>query len=248
LEVVNKGLVTEARIDESVARLLREKFQLGIFENPYVDVQEALSVTGNEAFQEKANIALRKSIVLLRNEDSLLPFKSGTKVYFEKYLVERGDDNDPHIVIKPQAHSWDVEFVDSPEEADSVVLWLIPNSGGMFSASGTAISNELSNNNIDVPYVNEIKAKKPTVAVINFSNPWVIDEIDNGNLNTVLATFGTTSDALLDVLSGEFEPSGKMPFSIPASTEAVNNNLADTPGSQEKEGYAVFEYDAGLEY
>jgi len=118
----------------------------------------------------------------------------------------------------------------------------------MFSASGTAISNELSKNNIDVPYVNEIKAQKPTVTVINFSNPWVINEIDNGNLNTVLATFGTTSDALLDVLSGEFEPSGKMPFSIPASTEAVNNNLADTPGSQEKEGYAVFEYDAGLQY
>lgn len=247
LEAVNNGLVSEARIDESVARLLREKFELGIFENPYVDVQAAVSVVGSEDLQERANLALRKSIVLLRNEASLLPLEPTTKVYFEKYLVERGDDNNPHVVINPENNSWDVEFVDSPEEADLVILWLIPTTGGLFGAGDAEIFNDLSKNNIDVAYVNKIKAQKPTVTVINFSNPWVISEIDNGDLQTVLATFGTTSDALLDVLSGKFNPSGKMPFSIPVSTDAVNNNLADVPGDQE-EGYALFKFDEGISY
>ena len=247
LKTINAGLVSEERVDESIARLLKEKFELGIFENPYVDVEAAGQIVGNADFQERANLALRKSIVLLRNDDELLPFKPKTKVYFEKYVVSRGSDN-PHIVIIPETNNWDLEFVESPDKADQVVLWLIPGSGGLFGSAGAEIHNELSKNNIDVDYVNQIKAKKPTAVAINFSNPWVISEIDNGNMNTVLATFGTTTDAFLDVVSGKFNPTGKMPFSIPASTEAVLNNLADVPGAQENEGYAVFDFDAGISY
>ena len=247
LKTINAGLVSEERIDESIARLLKEKFELGIFENPYVDVEAAGQIVGNADFQERANLALRKSIVLLRNDDELLPFKPKTKVYFEKYVVSRGSDN-PHIVIIPETNNWDLEFVDSPDKADQVVLWLIPGSGGLFGSAGAEIHNELSKNNIDVDYVNQIKAKKPTAVAINFSNPWVISEIDNGNMNTVLATFGTTTDAFLDVISGQFIPTGKMPFPIPASTEAVLNNLPDVPGAKEAEGYAVFDFDAGISY
>jgi beta-glucosidase len=247
LETVKEGLVTEARIDESIVRLLKEKFELGIFENPYVDVEAAGQIVGNADFRERANVALRKSIVLLRNDESLLPAKPKTKVYFEKYVVSRGSDN-PHVVIVPEENSWDLEFVDSTEKADLAVLWLIPGSGGLFGSAGAEIHNELSNNNIDVDYVNQVKAQTPTVVAINFSNPWVISEIDNGNMNTVLATFGTTTDAVLDVISGQFNPTGKMPFSIPASTEAVLNNLPDVPGSAEAEGYAVFNFNDGISY
>lgn len=247
LETINEGLVSEERIDESIARLLKEKFELGIFENPYVDVEAADQIVGNADFQERANLALRKSIVLLRNEENLLPAQPKTKVYFEKYMVSRGSDN-PHIVIIPETNNWDIEFVDSPEKADQVVLWLIPGSGGLFGSAGAEIHNELSKNNIDVDYVNQLKAQKPTTVAINFSNPWVISEIDSGNMNTVLATFGTTTDAFLDVVSGKFNPTGKMPFSIPASTEAVLNNLPDVPGAQEAKGYAVFDFDAGMSY
>ena len=247
LETINKGLVTEARIDESVARLLTEKFELGIFENPYVDEEAADSIVGNEKIQERANLAFRKSIVLLRNESSLLPLKAGTKVYFENYMVARGSEN-PHNVIIPEKHDWDVEFVNSAEEADVIILWLNPKSPGLFGSRGAEINIELSNNNIDVEYVNQLKAKKPTVIAINFSNPWVIKEIDTGDANTILATFGTTIDALLDVVSGKFNPTGRMPFSIPASHELVENNQSDVPGYQKSENYALFKFDDGLSY
>lgn len=247
LETINKGLVTEARIDESITRLLTEKFELGIFENPYVDVEAADSIVGNEKIQERANLAFRKSIVLLRNESSLLPLKPGTKVYFENYMVARGSEN-PHNVIVPENSDWDVEFVNSSEEADVIILWLNPKSAGLFGSRGAEINIELSNNNIDVDYVNQLKVKKPTVIAINFSNPWVISEIDTGDANTILATFGTTFDALLDVVSGKFNPTGRMPFSIPSSHELVENNQSDVPGYQKPEGYALFKFDDGLSY
>jgi beta-glucosidase len=247
LETIKMGLISEERIDESVARLLKEKFELGIFENPFVDVEKAVSVTGNPEFQEKANLAHRKSVVLLRNDKSVLPLQPKTKVYFEKYMVSRGN-NDPHIVVVPEQNNWDIEFVTSPQKADVVVLWLIPNTGGLFSSRGTEIEIELSKNNIDVEYVNKIKIQKPTVIGVNFSNPWVISEIDNGDLNSVLATFGTTTDAFLDVLTGKFNPTGKLPFSIPASREAVLNNKSDVPGYMEPEGYAVFSFNDGISY
>ncbi len=83
LETVKKGLVTESRIDASVARLLQEKFELGLFENPYVDVEKAQKLVGNAEFQQKADLAHRKSIVLLRNDAKLLPLTQKTKVLLE---------------------------------------------------------------------------------------------------------------------------------------------------------------------
>ena len=47
---------------------------------------------------------------------------------------------------------------------------------------------------------------------INFSNPWVIQEIDKGKAQTIIATFGTSTDALIDILSGAFNPTGKCRF------------------------------------
>lgn len=163
-------------------------------------------------------------------------------------MVSRGGSDNPQTVILPEINNWEVEFVNTPADADVAILWLIPKTGGLFGSNGAEIKLELSENNIDVEHVNKIKSMKPTIIAINFSNPWVISEIDDNNLNTVMATFGTTTDALLDVISGKFNPTGKMPFSIPASREAVLNNKADVPGYLEQEGYAVFKFDDGIGY
>ena len=62
------------------AGLMKEKFELGLFEDPYVDVAAAEKMVGNADFQKKADIALRKSIVLLRNDAKMLPLSiSGKK-------------------------------------------------------------------------------------------------------------------------------------------------------------------------
>jgi beta-glucosidase len=247
LETVKKGLVTEARINESVARLLKEKFDLGLFENPYVDVDAAVKTVGNAEFQKKADMALRKSIVLLRNDARILPLKKGTKVYFET-CYDNGRTKEPNTVFKPEPNKWNLEFVSSKEDADVILLWLIPNGGSLFGSTGAPIELGLSKNKVDVARVNNVMSSKPTVVAINYTNPWVIDEIDNGNLNTVLATFGTTAEALLDVISGTFNPTGKMPFTTPVSMKVVLENQSDVPGYLKPSGYGLFKFGDGLSY
>jgi beta-glucosidase len=103
-----------------------------------------------------------------------------------------------------------------------------------------------------VSYINQLTAKKRTILAINYTNPWMIGEIYNqdkkSNIVGVLATFGTTPEALLDVVSGKFNPGGKMPFSTPVSEEAVANQKEDVPGYLEGNGYELFKYDEGLSY
>lgn len=247
LETVKNGLVTEVRINESVARLLKEKFELGLFENPYVDPYAAEKIVGNVDFQKKADSALRKSIVLLRNDASVLPLAKGTKVYFET-CYDNGRTKTPNTVFKPEPNKWNLEFVSTKEEADIVLLWIIPNNGGLFGSTPAPIELGLSKNKVDVVHINEIKGSKPTIVVINYTSPWVIDEIDNGNLKTVLATFGTTADALLDVVSGKYNPSGKMPFTTPVSMKAVLENQSDVPGYLKPKEYSLFKFGDGLSY
>jgi beta-glucosidase len=121
----------------------------------------------------------------------------------------------------------------------------------LFRSTGDPISVSLSKTGIDVNYVNSISAKKPTVLIVNYTNPWVINEVYKNNTKNivgVLATFGTTTDALLDVITGKFNPTGKMPFSTPVSDEAVENSKEDVPGYLEGGDYALFNYDEGLSY
>lgn len=255
--LINDGKVDMGLIDSSVVRLLKEKFELGLFENPYVDVDEAEKIVNNEKFRENAAVAMRKSIVLLRNENNALPIKPKTKVYFESFpknsrgrFSSEPQSDEPNIYMLNN-NQYEVEFVKTPEEADMVVLWLQPGGNSLFRSTGEPISLSLSKCGVDVDYVNGISAKKPTVLVINYSNPWVINEVYNKgtkNVIGVLATFGTTPDALLDVITGKFNPTGKMPFSTPVSDEAVENNKEDVPGYLEEEGYALFNYDEGMSY
>jgi beta-glucosidase len=73
LNLVRSGKVSEASIDKAVARNLRAKFLLGLFENPYVDPERAVTVTNSREQRELAAEAARRSIVLLKNENNLLP-------------------------------------------------------------------------------------------------------------------------------------------------------------------------------
>jgi beta-glucosidase len=250
LKTIKTGTVNMKLIDESVYRLLMEKFELGLFENPYVDVEAAVKLVGNETFQQKADLAFRKSIVLLRNNSSFLPVKNNTKIYFESYYQKKGAS--PSNVYLPSANSYHVEFVRTPEEADVILLWITPGAKSLFDSDGSPLYLSLSKNGVEVDYINKLIAKKPTILTVNYTNPWVIDEIYNdkntGNVKGVLATFGTTTEALLDVITGKFNPTGKMPFTTPVSEVAAQNQKSDVPGYLKGKEYPLFKYNEGISY
>lgn len=73
VRLVKEGKVAAATIDRAVARNLRAKFLLGLFENPYVDPERAVKVTNSQIHRDLAVEAARRSIILLKNENNLLP-------------------------------------------------------------------------------------------------------------------------------------------------------------------------------
>ena len=252
INIINKGSVNIALIDSSVHRLLKEKFQLGLFENPYVNVEAVDSIVNKEKFRNSAALAMRKSIVLLRNDNKVLPLKPKTLVYFEALKSNAMDSQQDSLNVYTMNNGqYDIEFVKTPKEAEVVILWIQPGGNSLFRSTGEPVSLSLSKCGTDIDYVNKISSGKPTLLVINYTNPWVIDEVYNQktkNIVGVLATFGTTADALLDIITGKFNPTGKMPFSTPVSDEAVENQKEDVPGYLEDTGYALFKYDEGLSY
>ena len=73
VQLVRDGKVSEAAVDKAVARNLKAKFLLGLFENPYVDVERAARVTDSREHRALAAEAARRSITLLKNEGNILP-------------------------------------------------------------------------------------------------------------------------------------------------------------------------------
>ena len=79
----------------------------------------------------------------------------------------------------------------------------------------------------------EILRTKPAVVAINLDRPAVIPEIA-GEAAGLLGLFGVTDDVLLDAVFGRFHPSGKLPFELPSSMEAVRNQKEDVPYDSEE--------------
>ncbi len=79
IENVEEGRVPMALVDRAVRRVLEQKFHLGLFENPYVDVEHAVRTVHSQANQDLALRAGREGIVLLKNEKNLLPLKKNLK-------------------------------------------------------------------------------------------------------------------------------------------------------------------------
>jgi beta-glucosidase len=76
VERVKQGKVPEAAINDAVRRLLRDKFELGLFENPYVDADRADKISGSEASRPLALEAARQAVVLLQNRGGVLPLSA----------------------------------------------------------------------------------------------------------------------------------------------------------------------------
>ena len=78
LELVEQGVLSESRIDESVRRILAVKFDLGLFDQPYVDEVAAEQIVAAPEFVAEGHRAQARSITVLKNDD-VLPLRPGTK-------------------------------------------------------------------------------------------------------------------------------------------------------------------------
>src|SRR6185437_5525650 len=79
LDAFRRGLIAPVVVDSAVAHVLRAKFELGLFEHPYVDADSAAAINGSAAHLALARQAARESIVLLKDAASTLPFSGATR-------------------------------------------------------------------------------------------------------------------------------------------------------------------------
>jgi beta-glucosidase len=236
LELVTKGKVSETRIDESVRRLLRLKFKLGLFDDPYVDEDTAETVCARAEFREKGELAQRKSVVLLKNDataqNSFLPLSGRPKIYVEN-------------VDKTVASQY-ADVVETPQEADLAILRL----NTPWRPVGSGFLAKIFHQG-DLDFKAEEKARilhvldtVPTVVDIYLERAAVIPEVA-ARCKALLATFNVQDEAVLDVIFGRFDPCGKLPFEMPRSMEAVRAQKEDVPYDSES---PLFAFGHGLTY
>jgi len=229
-ELIKDGKISEDRIDQSLRRILKQKFNLGLFDNPYID-EESLKVFSNPQNIEKGIQAQKKSLVLLKNEEKFLPIKIKKKIHyygfennFIKKINQESIENSELIIMK----------LKSPKgrfKAKYVMEKLF--GGGPLDFSSEELS-EL------IPLIKS----KPTIVIINLERPAIIKEISKAAM-AVIADFNSDNEIIMDLIRGKFKPTGKLPIELPSSMEAVKNQIEDIPYDSKE---PLFKFGHGLSY
>ena len=254
-DLVKDKRINEKQIDIAAARILKVKFKLGLFEDPYrysnAERQKA-EIMKPENIDAAFDMA-KKSIVLLKNENEVLPISNkvktiavigpladskrdligswsaagdwsksvslleGLKKKFPSanFIYEKGSE------IDKDDKSGFNKAVSAAKKADIVILAI----GEAFWMSGEAASRT----DIGLPGVQEELAKavhavgKPVVAVLMNGRPLTINWLEE-NVDAILETWflGTTAgDAIAEVISGDYNPSGKLPVTFPKNVGQI---------------------------
>jgi beta-glucosidase len=218
LEAVRSGRVSEERIDQSIRRLLREKFKLGLFDEPSLDIDHAVATIGRADFVAEGEAAQRAAIVRLTTTDSgpaALPLDGDQAVYVEN--------------IAPAAAARLGQVVDDPADADLAVLRINapfePRAGG-FESFFHAGSLEFASGERE--RIVTICRQLPTIIVLFLDRPAVVPEIAEAAA-ALLVEFGARDDAVVDVLLGAAQAQGRLPFDLPSSMKAVAESRSDVP-------------------
>ena len=232
VELVESGQISEDRLDISVKRILKDKFILGLFDDPFVDQEKAGSIAGIDAHREMGKMAQAKGTVLLKNE-GLLPLEKGSKIYLdgvsdEALFMELGE-----VVAKPGEADVIIRRINTPyEERDDHFLEKFFHQGRLYYTE-----EELSG-------ILDLTEQKPTLIVVNLERPAILKEVSESS-TALMAEFGLEDEVLARMVFGEIAPEGKLPFELPSSWEAVLEQKEDLPYDSRD---PLYEYGHGLDY
>ena len=266
-ELVQEGEVPMSRIDDAVARVLRLKYRLGLFENPYWDIKK-YNKFGSEEFARVALQAAEESEVLLKNEGNILPLAKGTKILlagpnansmrclnggwsyswqghladqcagayntiYESLCNKYGKENiiyEPGVTYAPYKNDnwWEEnqpeieKSVAAASRADVIITCIGENS--YCETPGNLTNLTMSENQRNL--VKALAATgKPVILILNQGRPRIINDIvplAKAVINVMLpGNYG--GDALANLLAGDANFSGKMPFTYPKYINALAN-------------------------
>jgi beta-glucosidase len=236
IKLVTDGKITEKRIDASIRRLLRLKFELGLFDNPFVDERKAGEIVGSPDFMKAGQDAMRRSMTLLKNDHHALPLAlNKLKIYVKN--------------INPKIAAEYGTVVDDPKQADIAIIRLktpfypIPETKGN-PIAGFFHFGDLDFKGQQLQDIITLEKTVPTIVDIYLDRPAVIPEISK-NAKALFANYGASDAAFLDVVFGKFKPEGHLPIELPSSMEAVRNQKEDLPYDSKE---PLYRFGSGLSY
>lgn len=239
---VLNGVISQERIDDAVRRILRQKFRMGLFDNPYPD-GSLISTIGIQEHRNVARQAVRESLVLLKNRNNILPLKKDARIVV---VGEFGDN------CGLQSGGWTVNWQGTTENykgATTILDGFRKHTAGevLYDKDGLA-----GYDNVDVavivvgetPYaeffgdvggemnkyqltlseahqhlINTYAAKgSKTVVILISGRPLVVtDQINQCDAFVAAWLPGSEGDGIAEVLYGEHDFKGKLPHSWPKS-------------------------------
>ncbi|MCD6100024.1 MAG: glycoside hydrolase family 3 C-terminal domain-containing protein [Candidatus Marinimicrobia bacterium] len=263
IDLVEKGDVSQSRIDDAVRRILRVKFKLGLFENPFSN-RDLLPKIGCEEHRMIARQCVRESLVLLKNKNNILPLSKNLK----RIHVSGKNADD----IGNQCGGWTITWqgssgnitdgttilqgIKKAVSSETEVTYSFDGSGAEGADVAIAVLGErpyaemkgdrqdLSLDSDDLRTLENLrKANVPTVVILITGRPLIITEqLDSMDALLVAWLPGTEGDGIADVLFGDFSPKGKLPVSWPRDMSQIPINIGDANYDP------LFPYGFGLTY
>lgn len=237
-QLAEEGIISVDRLDASARRILAPMFQLGLFENPYVDADRAEAVVASDAFTRAGLDVQRRSMVLIKNDRAILPLAAGKRIYVENI--------DRQVAARYGTVVDDVKAADVAIIEVTAPFALRPNGTGFarFYKEGT-LAYAGANNAAQLAAIERLAASgTPCVVVMYLDRPAILTEFID-KVPAILAHFNASDEAMLDVVFGRGAPEGKLPFHLPATMAAVERQLEDVPFDVEQ---PLFKYGFGLSY
>ena len=244
-ELVNEGKVKMSRIDDAVRRILRAKYRLGLFDEPNTG-GKGFEKFGCDEFAAASLHAAEESMVLLKNEQNVLPIAQGKKI-----LLVGPNANQMRCLHGGWSYTWQGSRAEDMSEkyntiasakADVIVACIGEN-------SYTETPGNLSDLWLSEPQRNLVKAMaksgKPVVLVLNEGRPRLIADIEP-LAKAVVDIFipgNYGGDALANLLAGDANFSGKMPYTYPREINSLNTydyKVSEEVGTME----GAYNYDA----
>ena len=218
LDAVRSGELTERRIDTSVKRILRLKWDLGLVEDPYADAAEAQRVTRSPEHLAQAQELTDRTTTLVKNDAGLLPLADegqqvlvtgwgvSTTQTFAAKMEERGAEASVYETGERPSQARIDEAVARAQDHDVTVVltnraWMAANSGQQ-------------------SLVRQLHASGEPVVVVAVRDPYDIAHFDE--VPTYVATYSYSAVSLesaVRVLYGEIAPQGRLPVTIPSATD-----------------------------
>ena len=262
IESVNEESISENRINDAVARILKIKFKMGLFERPYSD-KSLLSKVGSKEHRNIAREAVKQSLVVLKN-DGVLPL---SKDLGHIHVAGKNADNLGNQcggwTISWQGESGPITKGTTIYEAIQVAVSSVTNvtfskngSGAKGADVGLVVIGEtpyaemegdresLVLDKEDLAAIDRIKkAGVPVVVIIVSGRPLIIaDELDKWAGLIAAWLPGSEGRGVADVIFGDYNPTGRLSVSWPRSMEQVPINFGDSDYDP------LFEYGFGLSY